>query len=40
MCWRQAGLNGGYIMAASDHFFEGSVENIKTYVEIAREFRY
>jgi hypothetical protein len=27
-------------MAASDHFFEGSTENIQTYVEIAKEFRY
>ncbi len=40
MCWEQAGPNGGYIMAASDHFFEGDPENIRTYVEIAREFRY
>ena len=39
-CWEQAAPNGGYIMAASDHFFEGSPENIKTYVEIAKEFRY
>jgi uroporphyrinogen-III decarboxylase len=40
LCWQQAGPEGGYIMAASDHFFEGSVDNIRTYVEIAKEFRY
>ena len=40
MCWEQAGPGGGYIMAASDHFFEGDPENIRTYVEIAKEFRY
>ncbi len=39
-CWEQAGANGGYVMAASDHFFEGSVDSIQTYVDIAREFRY
>ncbi len=38
--WEQAAQYGGYIMAASDHFFEGSPENLRTYVEIAREFRY
>jgi len=38
--WEQAASEGGYIMAASDHFFEGSPDNIKSYVEIAREFRY
>jgi uroporphyrinogen-III decarboxylase len=40
MCWEQAAPQGGYIMAASDHFFEGSPENIRTYVETAKEFRY
>lgn len=39
-CWEQAGPDGGYIMAASDHFFEGDPENIRTYVEIAKEFHY
>jgi uroporphyrinogen-III decarboxylase len=39
-CWEEAGPDGGYIMAASDHFFEGSPENIQTYVEIAKEFCY
>jgi hypothetical protein len=27
-------------MAASDHFFEGNPENIRAYVEIAKEFVY
>ena len=40
MCWEQAGPGGGYIMAASDHFFEGDPENVRTYVETAKEFRY
>ena len=39
-CWEHAGPDGGYIMAASDHFFEGTPANIQTYVEIAKEFRY
>ena len=39
-CWEHAGPDGGYIMAASDHFFEGAPANIQTYVEIAKEFRY
>ena len=39
-CWEQAGKDGGYIMGASDHFFEGDPENIRAYVEIAREYRY
>jgi uroporphyrinogen-III decarboxylase len=38
--WEQAACHGGYIMAASDHFFEGDPENIRTYVGIAREFCY
>lgn len=38
--WEQAASAGGYIMAASDHFFEGDPENIRQYVEIARGFRY
>jgi uroporphyrinogen-III decarboxylase len=40
MCWQQAAPNGGYIMAASDHFFEGDPENLRTYVQIAQEFCY
>jgi uroporphyrinogen-III decarboxylase len=39
-CWEQAGTDGGFIMGASDHFFEGDPDNITTYVETAREFRY
>jgi uroporphyrinogen decarboxylase len=38
--WEDAGQYGGYIMAASDHFFEGDPENLNTYVEMAKEFRY
>lgn len=38
--WEQAGRHGGYIMGASDHFFEGDPENIRQYVETAKEFRY
>ncbi len=40
MCWEQAGRDGGYIMGASDHFFEGIPENIRTYVDVAKGFRY
>ena len=39
-CFKEAGSGGGYIMAASDHFFEGKPENIKAYTDIAREFTY
>ena len=31
------GKDGGYIMSACDHFFETSVENLKTYAKIAKE---
>lgn len=31
------GGNGGYIMSACDHFFEAPVDNLKAYVEAARE---
>ena len=34
------GKNGGYILAASDHFFETPVENLKTYAEAAKACRY
>jgi uroporphyrinogen-III decarboxylase len=34
------GKNGGYICAASDHFFETPVENLKTFAEAARECAY
>ncbi|MCE5306394.1 MAG: hypothetical protein LLG20_02015 [Acidobacteriales bacterium] len=38
--WQDAAQYGGYIMGASDHFFEGEPENIQTFVDIAKEFRY
>ncbi|MCC6443197.1 MAG: hypothetical protein IT210_07045 [Armatimonadetes bacterium] len=31
------GRNVGYILSASDHFFETPVENLKAYAEAARE---
>ena len=31
------GSEGGYVMAASDHFFHTPVENLRTYAEAARE---
>ena len=34
------GKEGGYIMAASDHFFDTPVENLKTYAEAAKECTY
>lgn len=34
------GCNGGYIMAACDHFFEVPAENLKAYANAARECRY
>lgn len=39
-CFEEAGCDGGYIMACSDHFFEGNPENIKAYVEAAWECQY
>lgn len=39
-CWQEAAQGGGYIMAASDHFFEGDPANIHHYVELAKECRY
>jgi uroporphyrinogen decarboxylase len=38
--WEKAASRGGYVMAASDHFFEGEPEHIREYVRVAREFRY
>lgn len=38
--WEQAASSGGFIMGASDHFFEGEPEHIREYVEAARELRY
>ena len=34
------GPDGGYIMSASDHFFETPVENLQAYAAAARECRY
>ncbi len=34
------GANGGYIMAASDHFFDVPVENLKIYAHAAKECKY
>jgi uroporphyrinogen-III decarboxylase len=31
------GRDGGYILSASDHFFDTPVENLRTYAEAARE---
>jgi len=38
--WEQVGRHGGYIMGASDHFFEGEPEHIRRYVETAKQFTY
>jgi hypothetical protein len=40
MRWEQAGPGGGYIMSALDHLFEGDPENVRTCVEMAKEYRY
>jgi uroporphyrinogen decarboxylase len=34
------GADGGYIMSACDHFFEAPLENLKAYVDAARECTY
>lgn len=34
------GRDGGYVMSASDHFFDVSVENLKAYANAARQFVY
>lgn len=34
------GLNGGYIMSTSDHFFDAPVENLRAYSEAAHECAY
>jgi len=36
-CFREAGPEGGYIMATSDHFFHASEENLRAYADAARE---
>ena len=35
--FEKVGYDGGYIMSASDHFFETPVENLKVFAEAARE---
>lgn len=34
-CFETYGVGGGYICSASDHFFEASVENLRTFAEAA-----
>lgn len=34
-CFEEAGQEGGYIIAPSDHFFDADIENIKAYAEEA-----
>ncbi|HQL75941.1 MAG TPA: hypothetical protein PLD58_22385, partial [Phycisphaerae bacterium] len=34
------GRDGGYILAASDHFFDAPPENLKAYAAAARECSY
>jgi hypothetical protein len=34
------GKDGGYIMSASDHFFDTTVENLKIYAQIAKDCKY
>lgn len=36
-CFEQAGKNGGYIIAPSDHFFDADLELIKAFVDEARQ---
>ncbi len=36
-CFETAGAGGGYIMNPSDHFFEGSVENLEAYADEAKK---
>jgi uroporphyrinogen-III decarboxylase len=38
--FREFGPGGGYIMSPSDHFFETPPENLRYYVEAAKECRY
>jgi hypothetical protein len=39
-CFEQAGEGGGYILAASDHFFDAELELIEAYADEARRCRY
>ena len=34
-CFQQAGENGGYILAPSDHFFDADIELLKTFSDEA-----
>ena len=34
-CFEQAGENGGYILAPSDHFFEADIELLQAFVDEA-----
>ena len=34
------GANGGYILSASDHFFDAPIENLQAYADAAKECRY
>lgn len=36
-CFREAGSNGGYILATSDHFFDAETELIRAYADEARK---
>jgi len=36
-CFETAGMNGGYIMNPSDHFFEAPIENLEAYADEARK---
>lgn len=36
-CFDQAGENGGFILAPSDHFFDADLELIQAFVEQARQ---
>jgi hypothetical protein len=39
-CFNEAGGNGGYILSASDHFFQAEPELLKAYAEEARQCTY
>jgi hypothetical protein len=35
--FEKVGADGGYIMSASDHFFETPVENLRAFANAAKE---
>jgi uroporphyrinogen decarboxylase len=39
-CFEQAGANGGYILAPSDHFFDAELPLIQAFADAARQCRY